>query len=550
MPAEVHRSPASPRVTRRALLLALASGAALAACGSPASAPSSTAAAATSPAVAAATTPAPTAAAAPAATPGAATPAAAAGAPPKGTLRIAQGIEFTSSLDARKNAFQLIRIGVAETLTKPTPKNEIVPWLAESVKNVDPTTWRVTLRKNAKFWDGSPVTAQAVTDAFQADWKAYAVADGLLSKDTKITPVDATTLDFVTPAPIGNLPNVLSAQFFVVHKDGTTMTGPYKPTNLQAGQQLDMQAFADHWAGAPPIATVTVRKVTDGNARVLALQSGDVDLIDNIPPQAVKQLGPGFWTVNIPAGREDYVVLNHAQPPFNDPAVCQALALGIDRQALLTIGLAGLGTVATGIFPPDQGVQTVPMQQTDASKAKQVLDQAGYAMGPDGVRAKGSTKLAFTLYTSDVRPEWTPMAEAIQSQLKPLGFSIKLQQVQNVGDLLSQNKSFEAAMYSANSLVTGDPLYFLNQTLIKGGPANYGSYSDPDVEAVVAKLRTETDPAKRQQLVVQAQQAAQADVPNAYLVVIPILAAGKDNVKGYVPNPNDLYFFDGSIKLA
>src|SRR5438094_17873 len=81
----------------------------------------------------------------------------------------------------------------------------------------------------------------------------------LLDKNTQIKVVDPTTLEFRTPDPMGSFPNAVSAQFFLVHKNGTTMTGPYKPTNLAVGQQMNAEAFADHWDGPPPLARLSVR---------------------------------------------------------------------------------------------------------------------------------------------------------------------------------------------------------------------------------------------------------------------------------------------------
>src|SRR5438067_1373962 len=201
-------SPPARRLSRRLFLgvsLAAAASGLLVGCGAPAPA---------APQPGATTTNAP---AAPAARPAQST----------GELKLAIDAEFPATLDATKNAYQLVRLGLAETLTRLNPQMQLVPWLARDISNVDPTTWRVALRPNAKFWDGSPVTAQDVQAAFQANWAAYPAAGGLLSKDTQIKIVDTNTLDFKTPDPIGNFANVVSAQFFVVHKNGTTMTGPY-----------------------------------------------------------------------------------------------------------------------------------------------------------------------------------------------------------------------------------------------------------------------------------------------------------------------------------
>src|SRR5260370_28016655 len=122
-----------------------------------------------------------------------------------GELKMAIDGEFPATLDATKNAYQLVRLGMAETLTRLSPQMKLVPWLAKDVTNVDPTTWRVALRPNARFWDGSQVAAQDVQAAFQANWAAYPAACRLLSQDTQIKDVDPTTLGFKTPRPIGNV---------------------------------------------------------------------------------------------------------------------------------------------------------------------------------------------------------------------------------------------------------------------------------------------------------------------------------------------------------
>src|SRR6266567_6816533 len=155
----------------------------------------------------------------------------------------------------------------------------------------------------------------------------------------------------------------------------------------------------------------------------------------------------------------------------------------------------------------------VDMQATDATQAKKVLDDAGWNAGADGVRVKDGQRLTFQLLSAPARTEWTPMAVAIQAQLQDFGYEIQIEQVKNIGDQLAQSQDFDAAMYSANMLVTGDPLYIFNQTLAKGEPANYGGYTDPQLEATLISMRAEADSTKRQALAVQAQQIIKGDVP-------------------------------------
>src|SRR5258708_3455497 len=100
--------------------------------------------------------------------------------------------------------------GAGETLTRITTQGTVVPWLAESVRNIDPLTWRVKLRSNARFWDGTPVTPQAVATAFAENCARQADASVLFDKETSARVVDGSTLEFTTQRPCGHFPNALA----------------------------------------------------------------------------------------------------------------------------------------------------------------------------------------------------------------------------------------------------------------------------------------------------------------------------------------------------
>ncbi len=549
----------SSAFSRRAFLASAASFAAasvLAACGDTApTTPTGAARPASSPAASAAgsgaTTGAPTAAAAVASTtaPKAATQ-------PKGELKLALGFDFPAKIDALKDT-HLTPYGMLETLMRVTPQNKLEPWLAEGIASVNPTTWRVALRPNAKFWDGSPVTADDVAAAFKKNWEAYPDLKGLISTDTKITAVDARTVEFVTPQPSAIFPFALSLSSTAIHKpsaaggaDGALMTGPYKATKLVVDSQLDLEPFADHWGGTPPLAKITMKFVGDPNARILALQSGDVDMLYNFPPESIKTLGPEIEASATPSGRVGLINLNVNRPPFSDRAVREAFALGIDRTVLNTIGLDGKGTPATAMFPVISGYETVPLQGTDVNRAKQLLEDAGWKAGADGVRAKGADKLAFVLYSYPGRADLTPYAVSMQSQLKPLGFAIEVKEVQNINDAV-KGGNFDAAMKSNNTLPTGNPLYEYNRLIGKGGGDNSGGYTNPQIEDLLTQMRLELDPAKSTALSKQVQEIVKQDVPVIFLTVTPITTAyRKSKVKGYVPHPNDSYLITTAMTVS
>jgi len=474
----------------------------------------------------------------------------------KGELKIALGFDFPAKIDALKDT-HLAPYGMLESLMFQTPQNTLQPWLAQSVTNVNPTTWRVALRPNATFWDGAPVTADEVIAAFRKNWDAFPDLKGIISPDTTMTAVDARTVEFVTPQPSAIFPYALTLTSTGIHRpsapggaDGAIMTGPYKPTKLVVDNELDLEPFANHWGGPPPLAKITIRFVGDPNARLLALQSGDVDMLYNFPPEAIKTLGPEIAATATPSGRVGMINLNVNRLPFSDRAVREACALSIDRTVLNTIGLDGKGTPATTLFPAISGYDTIPMQATDVNRAKQLLDDAGWKMGADGVRAKDANRLAFTLLSYPGRADLTPYAVSMQSQLKPLGFALDVKEVQNIGDA-TKDGNFDAAMKSNNTLPTGNPLYEYNRLIGKGGGDNAGNYVNPRIENLLTQMRVELDPAKATALSRQVQEIIKSDVPVILLTVTPITVAfRKGKVKGYTPHPNDSYFLNTAVSVT
>lgn len=569
-------------ITRRAFLGGLAVTAAttlLAACGQPTAPPaaqaptaapaakteSKPAEAAKPTAAATAATSAPAAAkpaeaskpastAAPTTAPAAAKPAAPATAASRGELRIAVGIHFPASTDGNKDGFTHLFWGMGEALTRLTREQKLEPWVAESFTKADPNTWRFILRKGVKFWDGSPVNAQAIVDSIKLNFETQPAANRFISKDTQVTAEGDSVVVFKTPRPHGDLPFSLASQYFVISKPGaegvSVETGPFRLMKYVKDQDMTLEAFADHWAGPAALAKISLKQVTDANARVLGLQSGDVDMLWGLPPEVVKTFGPDVEKMVLPSTRVHSVILNTSRGPFADVALRQATSFALDRAKLNTVGLDGLGAPATSLFPKGAGLEIADIQTTDVEKARSMLDAAGWKMGADNVRAKDGQRLAFTLYSYPGRAELTPIAVAMQGQLKPLGYEI---QVQSVQDITAQIKdgNFDAAMYSVNSAVTGDPQYLFAASVVKGGAGNFGGYENPQMETVIEELRGESDPAKRQAISLKAQEILRADVPNLYLVAAPIVAAyKKGKVQNFAIHPNDVYFIDRAISVS
>lgn len=438
----------------------------------------------------------------------------------------------------------IMAYGMGECLMRVTPDVKLVPWLAQSAEVIDAQTTHIALQPGMTFWDGSPLDAAAVKASLERVWAGNAAADAYISKQTQVTADSPLSLMLKTPGPQGNVLNNLANYPFIVHRavteDNIQLSGPFKAGNIVKDSSVAMDAYPGHWGTTAKIKHIDAKIVPDANTRALALQSGDADFAWQLPVEQADQLKQQFSVVDVPSFRVSIALLNVHKPPFDDLAARKAFALGIDRDALVKGVLLGAGIPLAGTFPSGFGVDVVATQTFDPSQAKSVLDQAGWTVGSDGVRTKGGNRLSFIALTYPGRPELKPLSIAIQSQLKPLGFEVKPQEVQSI-TAATKSGDFGAAFVTANTLLTADPQYFYDFAYVTGGGFNLGKYSSPQLDALVQQLRGEVDAAKRNDLSKQVQTQLGQDVPAVYMVTKTFKAGWTKKFSGFQPQPDDAY---------
>lgn len=468
-------------------------------------------------------------------------------------LRIAFGPDAHLGLaaDATKKPVEALLWGMGETLTRVTPEGTVEPWLAEDVSYVDPLTWRVKLRDNAYFWDGTRVAATDVAESFKVNWSTQIATDFMLSKQTKVHVIDERTLDFTTPEPTGGLPYALAYHQLIVHKGhGLTMTGAYRPAALYPDRNMVLEHFDGHWRGRAGIDRITVTYIADPGERIAQLKNGEVDLLYGLQPEALSQIGDGFVVQTAITNRVHYLQFNLARPPLDDAVVREAAALAVDREVLLKDVLGGYGEVAHGFFPENAGVRAVAIQTTDVDRARRLLDEAGWVVGGDGVRAKTGKRLAFTLFSFPQRAEMTRLAHALRDQLAEVGFDVTVEEVPNIG-VRTAGRDFDSAMRSINTLISGDPYFLLAITLSQQGRENTGGYYNPEIERLLAAMKQERDPVRRQDLSGRIQEALRTGTPNVYLLVAPLIAVARaGKLKGTFAGSLAQYFISPELEVS
>lgn len=298
-----------------------------------------------------------------------------------------------------------------------TDKNvRSMPGLAERWENVDPLTWMVHLRQGVTFHDGSPFTAEDVvfslTRAPDVPNSPASFGGSVADIDT-MEIVDDHTIKFTSKTPSPLFIETIGT-VYIVSKAATENatnedfnsgkaaigTGPYKFVSWSPGDRLEIVRNDDYWGEKPAYENVTMRFISNDAARVAALLSGAVDLIDVVPPADLPSLrsNSDLKVYDTPTVRLIYLALNQAEDapgltdlagallpvnPLMDARVRTAISMMIDRQAIIDRLLYGAGEAAGQIVP--EGVfgynPDIKVPAYDPEGAKALLAEAGYPEG-------------------------------------------------------------------------------------------------------------------------------------------------------------------------
>ena len=247
---------------------------------------------------------------------------------------------------------------------------------------------------------------------------------GLLKE---IRAVDELTVQFTMCAPDPAFPSKAAFAAFAIqpreHLEATggsplenpVGTGPYMLESWNRGESIVFKRFDDYWGDPAQTETLVFRWSTEGAARLLELQSGTVDGIDNPSPDdyATIEADPNLQLIIRPALNVFYIGMNNTYEPFNDERVRQAIAMGIDRERIVKSFYPEGSEVASHFTPCaiPNGCAGEPWYDFDPERARELLAEAGY---PDGFKTKIYYRDVFRSYL----PEPGLVAQDIQAQLK------------------------------------------------------------------------------------------------------------------------------------
>lgn len=468
-----------------------------------------------------------------------------------GTLRVSvdQAAGVLNPLITRVDAEYLVAELLYSGLTRMALDMSAEPDLATSwSSNADLTEWTFKLRPNLRFHDGSPCTAKDVAASFTAilDPKTASPGRTNVGPIAEVVANDATTAVFKLSSPFADLPVTLAypnAKIIPAAIASGAMqtlshsangTGPFKLVTFEPDRLISVARNESYYDPARPYADrVEVLVYPDPTAESSALISGDIDLIASVQPSEYARLASasGIAALRIPSGRFLNVNMGCDQKPFSDIRVRQALALTVDRPAMVGFVAEGYGTPGndTPMNPAYRYYKNIPLKQPNIAKAKQLLTEAGYPNGVD-----------LTMIASDNPGTRTQMGVAMREMAKPAGFRINVQTMPHATYLAQVWKKGPFYVGFYNMQPTADAIFSL--LYISEAPWNETRWNNKAFDALVAQARGTVDEAKRRDLYGQAQMMMHEQVPSVIPAFFDLLGARRSYVSGYQLHPRGAVF--------
>lgn len=441
------------------------------------------------------------------------------------------------------------------------------PNLAESYEaSEDGLTWTFHLRPNVKFHDGKPLTAQDVVFSYTLyqEHTDFPFINSYTSYFDTITAPDDQTVVLTLTEAIPNLESqilflyILPEHIWAAHSEGTAAaefenletigTGPFKMVEYTQNEFVRLAANTEHFLFPPKIDEIIFQTFGNEDALVQALQTGQVDMITELPNTAYPvlrsaeniqvingtPLSPSVRDIffnqvspeNCPTAEEGGICTGH--PALQDRNVRLALAHATDKQKIIDVALLGLGTPGFTLVPDSQGIwynNTLQDFAFDVAQANQILDEAGYLDADgDGTRdmPDGSQPLRFRLQWPNDVPEAPRIADLLGEMWSQIGIQIDPQSLDP--DALT---SVCCPAFDFDIIIWGwawgpDPNDPLSAMLTDQIPTGYSEtgYSNPQFDELYYQQAVELDKETRREIVWQMQEIAFNDV----VYIIPYYA--------------------------
>jgi peptide/nickel transport system substrate-binding protein len=409
--------------------------------------------------------------------------------------------------------------------------------LAESIDGKDGTLWTVKLRKDVRFHDGKPLGAADVVYSLLRH-KNPANASKVKAVADEFAEVKATgplELQIRLNSPNVDLPALLAASHFAIVKDGTTDfatavgTGPYKCKEFRPGMRSIGVRNDEYWKpGKPYLDEIEYFSIPDEAARVNALLSGDVQLINGVNPRSAASFSAGSGCTLFPSKTGLYtdLIMRDQLGPVKNPNFVLAMKHLLDREQILKVAMRGFGTIAN-----DQPVQPgnryyfsgLPQRKFDLDKAKFYLKKSGMA---------GQT---LPIVCSTAAGGSVDMAQLIQLSAQKAGLNLDIKRMPPDGYWSNHWAKHPMSFGNINPRQTVDLMFSLFYK--SDSPMNVSGWKNEKFDQLLDQARGETDEAKRKQMYADMQVLVHEQCGVGIPMFIHSIDGLSNKIRGYASHP-------------
>ena len=469
-----------------------------------------------------------------------------------------------------------ILLAIFEPLVEPHPDTlEPVGALAASW-HVDARglIWTFNLRPEARWHDGTPLTAADVAFSYSLYLNpelGHPAAAKLAGIVTGIEAAGPNELRVATSEPYPDLPLALGSLLVVPehvfggveladlasHPASTGAdpaqvvgTGPFRLQSIEPDGRIVTLANPDYWDGAPALARLIARPVASQAEMIELLRAGEIDL-GTLSPGAVPAFeGLPVRIVDAPVLGSTVLGFNlNAQetPLFQDVRVRRALLMALDRESMVQDARSGYGDVLPGTLPAVSWAARHDQIETrypyDPAAARQLLDEAGWTTGADGIRTRDGMRLSFTIVTNaenEVRDDYLQLI-AEQWAAIGVGVEVLVEPFDDVVARITGDGNFEAFLLGYGWDYSPDQSALF--ACAGGRPAsNLTGYCNQSVDRLLVRAGREFDPERRAALYLEIQELVLADLPLAILDFPRAVFAITDRAHNVHPGTINLFF--------
>jgi peptide/nickel transport system substrate-binding protein len=422
---------------------------------------------------------------------------------------------------------------------------EFVPDLALSWENISPTEWQFNLRQGVVFHDGTPFTASDVRFSLLRQ-QEHPQVQHLVAAIADVHVIDDYTVIIETHEPFGpilaNLSHsatrMLSEQavtyFGEDYAENPIGTGPMRFVSWNPGVEVVLERNENHHDGVPMAASLTFRVITDGPARTIALETGEVDFVAVVEHVDVERIQDHEDLVlqERASNRFEWLSFNLNKPPFDNVLVRHAIAHALNRDDLNTVAYMGRAQIAhsfTGptVFGYNPNVERL---EFNPELAQSLLAEAGF---PDG--------FSTTLWTSgEARIR---KAQVIQSNLRDIGIIVEIEQLEWAAylDRTAAGEHYMHLLGWANLTGDADPGMWPLYHTASQGAGNRAFFSHPRVDELLEAGRVETNMDARIPHYHEVQEILREYLNVVPLHILPVEFAHRAGLVGAEPHPGGMH---------